>query len=104
MAVTKRNRYSEGFRAEAVRRVVEDDLKVPELAKALKVPENVLYRWVRKAALKGAPGVRSAVPAEVRETVDEELKRLRRENAQLRMDQEILKKAAAFFAKESGNK
>src|SRR5215475_4706904 len=87
--VRKRNRYSEGFRAEAVRRIVEEGLQVPELAKSLRIDESLLYRWVRKAAAKKASSV--AVPAQPRETLDEEVRRLRRENAQLRMEKEILK-------------
>jgi len=100
MGVRKKNRYSAGFRAEAVRRVVEEGLAVPELAKSLKMDPAVLYRWVRKAATGTAPSAAKEAAA-VRETLDEEVKRLRRENAQLRMEKAILKKAAAFFAKES---
>ncbi len=98
--VKKRNRYSEAFRAEAVRRIVEEDLQIPKLAKSLNLDESLLYRWVRNAAAKKTPLVDAPVQ---RETVEEELKRLRRENAQLRMEKEILRKVAAFFAKESEN-
>lgn len=104
MGVRKKNRYSAGFRAEAVRRIVEEGLSVPALAKSLKIHETMLYRWVRKAAAHTTPKAAretGAVGAVVRETLDEEVKRLRRENAQLRMEKAILKKAAAFFAKES---
>src|SRR5262249_41582765 len=97
--VRKKNRYSEGFRAEAVRRIVEEGLQVSELAKSLGMDESLLYRWVRRAAARKVGS--AAVAVQARETLDEEVKRLRRENAQLRMEKAILKKAAAFFAKES---
>jgi len=99
--VRKKNRYSEGFRAEAVRRIVEEGLQVSELAKSLGMDESLLYRWVRRAAARKVGS--AAVAVQARETLDEEVKRLRRENAQLRMEKAILKKAAAFFAKESEN-
>jgi transposase len=103
MGVRKRNRYTAGFRAEAVKRIVEDGLEVSDLAKSLKVNPRLIYRWVRAAAGQKAPTAPREV-GEVRETLDEEVRRLRRENAELRMEKAILKKATAFFAKESENK
>ncbi len=103
MGVKRRNRYTEAFRVETVRRIVEEGIPVPDLAKSLGIDSTVLYRWVRKAAAKKAkPGTSAADDGH--ETVAEELKRLRREVAELRTEKEILKKAAAFFAKESENK
>jgi transposase len=70
---------------------------VADVAQSLAIAENLLHSWKRAYA--------DAVVAEVRqargETPEDELKRLRREVAQLKRDEEILKKAAAaFFAKE----
>jgi len=93
----KRKKYTEEFKREAVRLVESrGERTIGDVAESLGVAENLLHNWRRKY---------SETAAEVRqqrgETPEEELKRLRRENAQLKRDKEILKKAAAFFAKES---
>jgi transposase len=59
----------------------------------------MLYRWQRK--LQGGPKVVGSLEEALSPGEREELRRLRREVEQLRMDREILKKATAFFAKES---
>jgi transposase len=66
---------------------------VPEAAKSLGIASNMLYRWKEQmeSQLEG-----KALSVDERE----ELKRLRKENKNLRMEKEILKKASAFFAKE----
>jgi transposase len=69
---------------------------VADVAASLSVPENLLDSWRRRYSDTAA-----AVRKERGETPEEELKRLRRENAQLKRDKEILKKATAFFAKEN---
>ena len=86
-------RYTPEFKAEAVRLVQTTDRPVTEIAPQLGTTAKSLHDWVREIRPK---------PAE-RLTSDErrELQALRRENAQLRMEREILKKAAAFFANES---
>ena len=66
---------------------------VPEAANSLGIRSNLLYRWKDKADEQAA----GTALAEDERT---ELKRLRRENKDLRMEKEILKKASAFFAKE----
>ncbi len=93
----KRKKYTEEFKREAVRLVESrGERTIGDVAESLGVAENLLHNWRRKY---------SETAAEVRqqrgETPEEELKRLRRENAQLKRDKEILKKAAAFFAKEN---
>ena len=84
-------RYTPEFKAEAVRLVQTTDRPITEIAQQLGT--TALHEWVREIRPK---------PAE-RLTSDErrELQALRRENARLRMEREILTKAAAFFAKES---
>ena len=69
-----------------------------EVARGLGIDESTLRGWVHKADAAGAAG--GGEPAGPFQ-MEEELKRLRRENAQLRRDNEILLKASAFFA--SGN-
>ena len=93
----KRRKYTEEFKREAVRQLeTRGDRSARDVVESLGVAENLLYSWRRKYA-----DVTETVRAERGETPDEELKRLRREVHQLRRDKEILKKAAAFFAKET---
>jgi len=95
MATKKRRRkYSSEFKAEAVKLVLEQGLSRAQASRDLGVAESVLGRWVQVAERDNRPG---ALTAEERE----ELKRLRKENKVLRTEREILKRAAAFFAKET---
>ena len=89
----RRKRYTPEFKAEAIRLVQTSDRPVTEIAKHLGVTAKSLHEWM--AAIRPAPPTRL--------TSDErtELQALRRENAQLRMERDILKKATAFFARES---
>ncbi len=73
-------------------------MSVPQAARDLDVHENVLRKWVREAAVdpqEAFPGKGVMKPEQA------ELDRLKKENAKLRMERDILKKAAAYFAKES---
>ena len=83
------------FRREAVKLMRGSDKPVPQLAKDLGVSENTLRNWSRQADVDA--GEREGLTSEQLE----ELRRLRRENRTLRMEREVLKKAAAFFARES---
>jgi transposase len=95
---TKRKSYSAQFKIDAVKLVTEGDYKISEAARNLEINTNVLRRW--KDQLKGDSD--QAFPGKGHMTPEkEELHRLREENKRLRMEREILKKAAAFFAKES---
>ena len=97
MAKRKRRAFTTEFKAEAVRLVRESGKSVPTVARELDLTETALRSWVRQAEVdagRGAPGARTSAARE-------ELGRLRRETRTLRMEREILKKAAAFFAKES---
>ena len=86
-------RYPPSFKEEAVALVTEQGYTVIEAAQSLDIRPNQLYDW--KAKLEAE---RSGEDLSVDER--EELKRLRKENKELRMEKEILKKASAFFAKE----
>jgi transposase len=97
MAKRKRRKFTTEFKAEAVRLCKVGDRTIGQVARDLDLTETALREWVRLAdvdAGKGPPGALTS-------TEREELTRLRRENKQLQMEREILKKAAAFFAKES---
>ena len=92
-----RKTYPPEFKAEAVRLVREDGMGVARVAASLGVNRTLVRDWVRRAdeaALAGTPAATTVA------TMADELARLRRENAVLREEREILKKAAAFFAKE----
>ncbi len=85
--------YSQEFREEAVALVLNQGYSVPEAARSLGIATNMLYRWKQKVEDQQQGKVLS-------EDERDELKRLRKENKNLRMEKEILKKASVFFAKE----
>ena len=90
--------FSREFKLEAVRLVKERGVSVPQASRDLDVHENVLRKWIREAATdpkEAFPGNGVMRPEQA------ELERLKKENAKLRMERDILKKAAAYFAKES---
>jgi transposase len=94
----KRRRFSAEFKAEAVKLVIEQKRSVLSVAKELGIYDSVLGDWVRQAqadAGRGRPGALTT-------SEKQELAELRRKVKQLEMEKEILKKAAAFFAKENG--
>jgi transposase len=94
----KRKTYTPEFKREAVRLVTEHHYGVAEAARNLGIHTNMLRRWKREVA-QNANG---AFPGKGQLSLEqEELHRLRAENKRLRMEREILKKAAAFFANES---
>jgi transposase len=87
--------YPPEFRREAVELYRRSGQPLSEVARDLGVATESLRVWVRQAGIDA--GVRDGVTSEERE----ELRRLRRENRVLREEREVLRKAAAFFAKES---
>jgi transposase-like protein len=97
MARKKRRQYTPEFREEAVRQVNLGDRPLIQVAKDLGLASATLWAWVRQAEIDAGKGE----PEELTTTEREELKQLRRENARLREEREILKKATAFFAKEN---
>jgi len=90
--------YPPQFRAEAVRLVRESGKPMAQIARDLGVSVESLRNWTRQAEIDA--GEREGLTTAERE----ELTRLRRENRILREEREILKKAAAFFAKETDRK
>lgn len=93
----KRRTFSPEFKAEAVRLCKIGDRSIDRVAKDLDLTENSLREWVRRADADAGKGRADALTGDERS----ELVRLRRENRQLQMERDILKKAAKFFAKES---
>ena len=94
--MTKRRRHSEEFKIEAVKLVTEQGYSVPEAGRNLGVHANLLRKWKEKYAVEGGAVRNGRLNGEERE----ELRRLRAENRRLRMEREILKKAAIFFVNE----
>ncbi len=93
-----RRRFSREFKVEAVRLVRERGVSFAQASRDLGVHVNVLRTWVRE--LQADPT--HAFPGEGRQSPETaEVTQLRREVARLRMERDILKKAAAYFAKES---
>jgi transposase len=93
----KRRTFSAEYKAEAVRRVDDSGKSIGVIARELGLGETALRRWVQQAAIDAGRGSSGALTTSERE----ELGQLRRENQRLRMEREILKKATAFFARES---
>lgn len=89
-------RFSKSFKTEAVRRVIEQEQTVAKLSRELGIHVNTLYKWVNEFKndnINAFPGSGSLKPE------DAEIRKLKRENETLKEEVEILKKAAAFFAK-----
>lgn len=97
MARRKRRKFSPEFKAEAVRLCAVGDRTVGQVAKDLDLTETALRDWVLRAKVDAGKSDTGALTT----NEHEELQRLRRENKRLQMEREILKKAAAFFAKEN---
>ena len=99
MSGRKRSNYTPAYRREAEHLVIDTGRPIAHVGKEIGVGEALLGRWVARERAK------TDRPPEALD-VDEraELARLRVENAELRMDREFLKKAAAFFATENQNR
>ena len=97
-AIKPRQRFAKEFKLEAVRLAENSDRSKRQIANELGISEALLYQWCRR--YKQEQG--EAFKQECRpQSLEEENRRLRIENQRLKEDKEILKKAAAYFAKES---
>ena len=99
MTRTNLRTYTPEFHGEAVKLVLEQGLSLEEAAQRLSIPKGTLSNWVmaakRGTTAAAAPGGRSVADLEA------EVARLRKELATERMEKEVLKKATAYFARES---
>ncbi len=93
-----RKHYTKEFKNDAVKLVVEQGYSSNEVGRRLGVNQTNVSRWVREYRQENDPPVDGAAS---RSELEVENKRLRKENQRLQMERDILKKAAAFFAKES---
>ena len=85
--------YPREYKEEAVALVTEQGYSVPKAAESLGINPNMLHKWKDKLEAESQGKA-------LQESECDELKRLRKENKELRMEKEILKKASAFFAKD----
>lgn len=92
------SKYPPEFRREAIELVKSSDRPRVEIAKSLGISDSTLANWMYAERDKAQ---READPDALSESEREELARLRKENIDLRTDREILRKAAAYFARET---
>jgi len=96
MTLSTRRRFTPEYKAEAVQFVISSGQPVAEVARNLGIVEATLGRWVTKARENG-----EAKEPELELSERAELQRLRKENQQLKMERDFLKKAATFFASQN---
>jgi transposase len=94
----KRRSFSDEFKAGAVDLVLSKGKTIAEVARNLDLTHSALSKWVEQARADAGKSRRGTLTTAEKE----ELAQLRKEVRELRMEREILKKAAAFFAKENG--
>ena len=96
--MSTRKKYTKEFKHDAVRLVTEQGYKKTEAARNLGIDRSMLARWIKEFETDESEAFRGngKLTAE-----QEELRHLREENRRLKMERDILKKAATFFAKES---
>jgi transposase len=97
MEKRKRRHFTAEYKAEVVRLAQSSGKTAGQIARELDLTETAVRAWIQQANVDAGKGPSGALTTAERE----ELARLRRENKALRMEREILKKATAFFAKET---
>jgi transposase len=93
----KRNRFDDSYKLEVVKMVKDQGLTVPQVCLDQNLGETAVRRWIRQydAEQLGQAGIGNPLTAE-----QQRIRQLEQENRQLKMDNDILKKATAFFARE----
>lgn len=93
----ERRKFSREYKLAAVKKVIEQGLSYAEVARDLGVRDTRIHYWKKAFVADGT------LQAEVKGSlsIEQELKRLREENRQLKMERDILKKATAYFVKEN---
>ena len=92
-----RKRYTAEFKAGPVRLVLDEGRAATAVAKSLGLKPNSVQKWVQQARIDRGQGRGD----QLTNSEKEEFAKLRKENRELRMERELLKKATAFFAKEN---
>lgn len=93
----KRRKHTDEFRQGAVRLVVEEGKSITDVARDLDLHRSLLSYWVRRAKVDAGKGPKGALTTAERD----ELSELRKKVRVLEMERALLKKAAAFFAREN---
>lgn len=96
--MTKRTRYTDEFKRQAVELLENREMPAVELARELGVRQNQLYKWREQLLKKGDEAFKG--PGRPTSDQSSEVSRLKQENKRLKEDLEILKKAAIYFAKD----
>jgi len=91
-----KRKFTREFKLAAVKKVIEQGLSFAEVARQFDIPDTYIHGWKKKFEEEGA-----LQAADADASLAAELKRLRAENRQLKTERDILKKAAAYFAKEN---
>lgn len=92
------SKYPDQFRRDALALVESSGRGIADVARSLGIAEATLWNWVKQSR---DATERATAPDALTESERDELRRLRRENVELRTDKEILKRAAAYFARET---
>lgn len=95
----RRRRYPEDLKQTAIEMALQGDRSAKSVAQDLGISPKTLYGWLNR--YRQDHGLNLNDEATQQDSMEAELKRLRRENARLKMEKEILKKATAYFAKET---
>ena len=96
--MTKQSKhYETAFKLEVARMVIEQGLSVAQVVKDMNIGRTAINRWIKqyRAEQQGKPGIGKPLTAEL-----QRIRQLEQENRQLRSDNDLLKKASAFFARE----
>jgi transposase len=96
--MTTRKKYSKEYKLDAVSLVLDQGYTITEAAKSLEINRSVLQRWIREFNSDDGQAFRGNGKLTPEQA---EIRRLKEENRQLKMEKEILKKATVFFAKET---
>ena len=96
--MTKRRTFARDYKLAAVKKVLEQGLSYVEVARDLGIHDTLIHNW--RKAFEADRTLQAGIDQSP--SVEAELKRLREENRQLKMERDILKNATAFFAKENG--
>ncbi len=92
----KRRAFDEGFKLQVVKMITDQGLSVPQVCRDLDLGETAVRRWVQQyeAEQLGQAGIGKPLTSE-----QQRIRQLEQENRQLKMDNDVLKKATAFFAR-----
>ncbi|MBQ0712139.1 MAG: transposase [Porticoccus sp.] len=96
--MAKRNTYTKEFKLEAVRLLESSDKPGTDIAREIGIRRNMLYKWQEQLSDKGDDAFRGS--GRKLANKDDKMQQLERENRRLKEEVEILKKAAAYFARE----